>query len=227
MTLRNWVLVVLPIAVVAVLVLPIWFLRSGLALATFVATEVALIMATVAAVLALLAYRSASRRPKLRLEIRTWLARRPGPFLAYEQNEYGHYFVGGTRPFTEWDIILHNDGTAPARFPVIFLTFYGLHMTSDKFDSHWRPVLHANGLGWYAFEWIGGSDVIVYPGLPLKLPRVYLRGATRTWHESGDQPALSWTLAADGFGPKTTKMLIGSEEDARIALMNEHEAGSK
>lgn len=206
----RWQFVVFPLVVLGV---PLAFVRFGPGWATFVASLLALAAATFAAVLAWSAYKAANRRPNLRLEIETWMAAGPGPYLSFEEGEAQTRRVSSTRPLTEWDLILRNEGTAPARLPVIFIQFSGLYLGEEQVGESWRSVDHSQPYGWTAVEWIGGSDVTVYPGLPLKLPRIILRGA---WgYVSVDRPKLSWTLAADGFGPRTTTTEIGTQDDDR------------
>ncbi len=188
-------------------------IRLGSAWATFAASMLALVMATSAFLLAWLAHRSANRRPKLRLEIETWMASDSGPYLSIETDASGVSHVSKMRPLTEWDLVLHNDGEAPARFPVIFLQFENLSFHRDALGKGWRDVEHVQPFGWVSFEWIGGVDVIVYPGLPYRLERLYLGGGW-CWYGPIDThpPQVSWTLAADGFGPCRTTTRIGTRE---------------
>lgn len=200
------------VAVAALLVIaPVVVISLGTAWATFVASEAALIMATGAAGIAVVAYGNSVRNPKLRLEIKTWMAQGPGPFLAFYEDDHGTH-VSKTRPLTEWMLVLHNDGNAPARHPVVYLKFANMTFGQEAWDE-WRALEHIQPFGWSALQWIGGADKIIYPGLPHALPRLDFKGAMGFGKMDQTTFTLSWTLAADGFGPETITQKIGTWAD--------------
>lgn len=157
-----------------VIIFPYFFgpLDTRLAYSANVIFCFTMIFAALALLVASLAYKAAILRPKLKLRVGTWLYEKEGLALSIHPKSK---IVSNCAPLTSWRFWLENHGHISARYPMVQIIFKGAFFSEDAFLG-WNSVYHAHALGWYGFQWSPGSDIIVYKGLPVHLPTMYLSG---------------------------------------------------
>jgi len=131
-----------------------------------------MLFAALALLIAILAYRSASLNPVLKLKLFAWMSNENGPALFLDKKTN---IVSDCRPLTEWYFIIDNIGKVSAKYPVVQIDFDGAYFKEDDFPG-WKAIHHANALGWFGFQWSPVENEIVYPGIPMLLPTMYFSG---------------------------------------------------
>ena len=173
-----------------------------------------MVFAALAFLVAYLAYRVAILRPKLKLRVGTWLYEKKGLALSIHPKSK---IVSNCAPLTSWRFWLENHGHISARYPMVQIIFKGAFFSEDAFPG-WNSVYHAHALGWYGFQWFPGSDIIVYKGLPVPLPTMYLSG--KQIGEPGligkntsaeDSLEVEITIVADGIKKQTYTLPVWLE----------------
>lgn len=159
---------------IGILLFPCWFKPLNSYLANFlnVIFYFTMIFAALALLVASLAYKTAILRPKLRLRVSTWLHEKKGLALSINLKSK---IVSNCTPLTSWHFWLENHGYISAKYPMVQLIFKGAFFSEEAFPG-WISVYHAHALGWYGFQWSPGNSVVVYQGLPVQLPTMYLSG---------------------------------------------------
>jgi hypothetical protein len=173
-----------------------------------------LMFAAFALLVASLAYRTAILRPKLKLRIGTWLYEKEG--LALSVNPKSK-IVSDCAPLTSWHFHLVNNGHISAKYPMVQIIFESAFFPEDAFPG-WNAVHHAHALGWYGFQWSPGNSVLVYQGLPIKLPPMYFSGKqigdpteSDNSTETEDNMQVEITIVADGIEKQTYTLPVWLE----------------
>ncbi|MCL6455143.1 MAG: hypothetical protein K6T78_16180 [Alicyclobacillus sp.] len=163
-------------------------------------------------IVALIAYRAAVRKPKLRVRFLPESGRLDHPVLVITPSRR----VDITRPSANWKVLLENSGSASARYAVVQIEFDGLYFTDQDFPG-WEKVLEADALGWYGIRWSAGVNRIVHPNFPIEISPLSFGGLS----VHAAEVRMAVTVAADGFRPlrKThtvTLLPTGNEDGARL-----------
>lgn len=127
-----------------------------------------------AAVIALFAYKYSIQKPILNLRISQYLGNNKEFKMPLFHDKNGYLRISAARPLTEFVITIENNGNSSARYPVVFVQIDKMFFSKDAFPG-WSAVLHAHGQGYYAYKWTP-EDAIIYSGIPVKAPTLYLSG---------------------------------------------------
>lgn len=200
----------------AVIIFPYFFeqLDTRLACSANVIFYFTMIFAALALLVASLAHKAAILRPKLKLRVGTWLYEKEGLALSIHPKSK---IVSDCAPLTSWRFWLENHGHISARYLMVQIIFKGAFFPEDAFPG-WNSVFHAHALGWYGFQWSPGSGIIVYEGLPVHLPTMYLSGKQigepgliNENTETEDSLEVEITVVADGIKKQTYTLPVWLE----------------
>ncbi|MFC4802599.1 hypothetical protein ACFPA1_25135 [Neobacillus sp. GCM10023253] len=193
---------ILAIITIVIFVNPVLFITFNQNLNTTnnIISYLTLLFTLLALIIASFAFIVATKEPKLSLSILPWAAENPGPALAVSRSSKK---VTITRPFSSWQLFLHNNGEVAARYPVVEIKFKNVFFGNNAFEG-WRQVHHANALGWYAYQWTPEDKMIVHPHFPIELPTMNFSD----YNFEVEKPEIEITIVADGFRRKTTTQKI-------------------
>ncbi|GAG73856.1 unnamed protein product [marine sediment metagenome] len=166
-------------------------------------TYLGMLFAAFALLIAILAYKSASMRPNLKLDIFTHMSEANGPALLLNRKTK---IVSDCRPLTEWYLILENTGEVSAKYPVVQIDFKGAYFTEEDFPG-WKAIRHAHALGWFGFQWSPEENMIIHPNLPIQLPTMYFNNK----YIDEIPLEINITIVADGFKKKTYNIPVKIE----------------
>jgi len=162
-----------------------------------------LIFAVLALIVAVFSYRSSNLRPHLNLRIAPLQQTGTEVQLSVDSNNC----VNLCRPLNEWELALINDGEASAKYPTVVMRFElpsheGKYFGENEFGG-WKATAHAHGRGYYEFQWIPDSSVVIYPGFSIKLPTLYFQGK----HFENDFVAV-FSFVSDGAPISTIRLPV-------------------
>jgi hypothetical protein len=156
-------------------------------------------------IVALAAYVSATARPDLVFELvfNFSAPNRPVFKAAVGFPEPGQHTT--IEPFKQADgrMILRNKSSVAARNPGVLIEFDGCALIKHNLEG-WNPITFASTVGVTAIQWDGGADYIIHGRWRRTLPNLNFRGFTAYRSD----PAIAVTIAADGFGPHTSRIPI-------------------
>ena len=132
-----------------------------------------MLFSAIAILIAGIAFKKTTSRPKLSLKVFPARAEKEGPALAIEQEN----IVTDTIPLSSWDIYLSNTGEVSAKNPIVKIRFRDMYFTDDAFPG-WKAVEHAHAYGWFGFEWTPKNDQsqVVHVNFDYQLPTMDLSG---------------------------------------------------
>lgn len=160
-----------------------------------------MLFSAMALLVAAIAYKQTSRKPKLELIILPWMAEKEGPALIKEK-ETG--CVTLTRPLSSWQLYLVNNGKVSATNPIVKIRFKEAYFSHDKFLG-WKASEHANAMGYYGFEWTPDKEdsQVVHPGFPYHLPTMHFEE-----EPIEDKLNIEVFIAADIIGTKNYEIPV-------------------
>jgi hypothetical protein len=171
-----------------------WARSDRLALLTYVAAVVALVLAVAAALLAVATYRQSNELPILGIHAQFHpLIANHAVLLAGHETLWVH--PGGQKAGSatfralqasadsslRFQIVVENSGKVSATHVAVRVSLIGLDQINmaqqgwvPMADSPW--VINPVEMGCTAMQWDGGGDVVVHPGFPRHLPMLDLTG---------------------------------------------------
>jgi hypothetical protein len=196
--------------VIALVGAAFWNWRYGLAthdkvlvINTVVATG-GFVLVAWGVIVALAAYVSATGSPELSAEIsfRFSFPNRPTFSVADKEDWLGDWRRVGTYRQVEAEVTITNSSKYSARNSGMRIQLDGLGGISDQ--TGWTVVGQANQIGITSIQWDGGADYIIHGQWSRVLPSLHVEGM----FAFQDDAALIVDVAADGFGPKRTRMPV-------------------
>jgi len=175
-----------------------------------VTTVAAFALVALTLVVALLAYRSATGRPDLDVDVGFHFSFPNEPVFSCERTAV----MGSDRlqviPYKQtWgQVTLTNRSRYAAKNPGVQIRLRGLFVDGFAVDwaDGWSPVSSANQVGVYEVQWDGGADQIVHGRWSRPLPGLNVTGLTSF---GGDQPTvIEVTLVADGVVPRRVTLPV-------------------
>lgn len=152
-----------------------------------------IITSSIAAFIAVLAYKKNSLRPNLHLRIHPYQQTDEIATLAVNSSNE----VIPCRPHNEWSVILWNHGEASGKYPMVMMEFRGAAFKEIAFKG-WKAVKHAHGRGYYIFQWVPDNLKVIYPGFSMQLPTLYF-----SKHRIENDFEVEFKCVADGTKSKS------------------------
>lgn len=116
--------------------------------------------------------------------------------------------VSESVPMTSISLELRNSGKVSAKHPAIIMRFNGIALYKP-FDKTWQPFYHRHAIGGYeGVSWVGDSDTLIYPEIPLVFERLSFSNAEIDL--TGDK-SIDITIIADGCKVKRFKIPVEIE----------------
>jgi hypothetical protein len=155
-------------------------------------------------IVALAAYVSATGSPDLSptITFRFSFPNRPTFSVADKAEWPMSWRTVATYRQVEGEVTITNSSKYSARNPGVRIELDGLGGISDQ--PGWAVVGSANQIGITRLQWDGGADYIIHGQWSRILPSLNVQGM----FAFKDDPALIVDIAADGFGPKRTRMPV-------------------
>ena len=164
----------------------------------------AYILVALALLVALAAYISATGKPDLSAFVRfNFCLPNQLVFKAASKNNWVDNWRT-VEPFKQVDgeIAIQNNSPYAAQNPGVRITLDGLGGIPPL--QGWTVIQTANMVGITTFQWDGGSDYIIHGRWSRTLPRLNVTGM----FAYREDPAFIVDVAADGFGPKRTRLPV-------------------
>ena len=142
-----------------------------------------------------LAYKSAVQRPRLELKVRT-LGGDKKLVIPVHPNTGK---ILNRHNLATWRFFLHNNGDATARYPVVKIQFVGAGFSTTQ--DGWNATEFSEEAGWYEFQSVLKTDLVIHPNFPIELPRMNFARCTLRKPDKSDSTKITIliTVAADGF----------------------------
>jgi hypothetical protein len=155
------------------------------------------------AVVALLAYISATGSPDLKPEITFNFSQPNQPvFMAHAGSpESGDFLM--VEPFKQVDgrVVVYNKSKYAARNPGVLIELEGCGLRDSPLGE-WRKVTAVNMIGVTSMQWDGGADYIIHGKWRRTLPPLNFSGLASYSRD----PSITVSVAADGFAPLKTNI---------------------
>jgi hypothetical protein len=197
-------------------------LADAAALAAFVVTTAALLLAVIAAAVGVLAYAVSTGSPDLAISVRFPFSAVNWPVFKAQKLDDGRL---GSENFKQLigEIHLRNDSPYSARSPAVIVRLTGIGVLNGVRSEGWAAIEFANMVGVTAFQWDGGSEHPIHGNSQRRLPNFNLFGL-KTY---GDQrPALPIEILADGYR-KVLTIPVGFTVDDEVVIPGQKRPGRR
>lgn len=168
-------------------------------------------------IVALAAYVSATGSPNLSVQLTFQFSHPNEPVFVMneEVDSDATHRVVKTFKQTQGTVTIINASKYSARNPGVRIGVHGLG--GMRAQPGWEILTIANMIGPVVFQWDGGADYIVHGNWSRTLPELDVKGM----FTSKVDPAFIIDIAADGFGPKRTRIPVRVLNEVEFDIFSE------
>lgn len=163
-----------------------------------------LLLTIVAAVVALLAYASATGSPDLRMQLDFPFSQLNNPVFQSTFNDNG---VATAVEFKQLNLTLRvrNDSSYSAKNPAVVIRLHDMAFSPDEKNNEWTTVQFASTHGITVVQWDGGSNYSIHGSSVRTLPGLWLE---RLHTVPNPDPYLLIDILADGYSRQDIKIPV-------------------